>query len=121
MGQDIFLLLAIVAISLVGGAHFGILSIAGVYYPSAIRANGGGWATSVAKIGGIAGPILGGLVLASGLPIVRSFALLALCPAILVACAIGIGMIIRRRPAEPPAGPPAQIPAEPFAQPVISS
>ncbi len=117
MGQDIFLLLAIVAISLVGGAHFGILSIAGVYYPSAIRANGGGWATSVAKIGGIAGPILGGLVLASGLPIVRSFALLALCPAILVACAIGIGMIIRRRPAEIP----GQIPAEPFAQPVISS
>lgn len=97
MGADIFLFFGIVAISLLGGAHFGILSIAGVYYPSAIRANGGGWATSIAKVGGIAGPILGGYVLASGMPIVRSFAILAVCPAILVLCAIGIGLIVRRR------------------------
>lgn len=97
MGADVFLVLAVIAISLIGGAHFGILSIAGVYYPSAIRANGGGWATSIAKIGGIAGPIVGGYVLASGMPIVRSFAILALCPAILVLCALGIGIIVKRR------------------------
>ncbi len=112
MGADVFLVLAVLAISLVGGAHFGILSIAGVYYPSAIRANGGGWATSVAKIGGIAGPIVGGYILASGLPIVRSFAVLAVCPAVLVMCAIGIGMIVRRRGAES---------AAPNLQPALSS
>lgn len=103
MGADLFLVLSVLAISLVGGAHFGILSIAGVYYPSAIRANGGGWATSIAKVGGIAGPIVGGYVLASGMPIVRSFAILAACPAILVVCAIGIGIIVRRRGTEVPA------------------
>ncbi|TIX51479.1 MFS transporter [Alteraurantiacibacter aquimixticola] len=103
MGQDAFLILSVVAISLVSGAHFGILSIAGVYYPSAIRANGGGWATSVAKVGGIAGPIVGGYILASGLPVVRSFAILAACPAILVLCAIGIGVIVRRRDTGQPA------------------
>jgi AAHS family 4-hydroxybenzoate transporter-like MFS transporter len=97
MAHTSFLILSILAISFVGGAHFGILSIAGVYYPSAIRANGAGWATSIAKIGGIAGPIIGAYVLASGLPIVRSFALLALCPALLALCAIGIGAIVRRR------------------------
>ncbi|MCL6251527.1 MFS transporter [Altererythrobacter sp. KTW20L] len=100
MGADLFLLLSIIGISLVGGAHFGILSIAGVYYPSAIRANGAGWATSIAKVGGIAGPIVGGYILASGLPIVRSFAILAICPAILALCAIGIGVTVRRRRSE---------------------
>ncbi|WP_137679014.1 MFS transporter [Aurantiacibacter suaedae] len=97
MGQDVFLIVSGIAISLVSGAHFGILSIAGVFYPSAIRANGGGWATSVAKVGGIAGPIVGGFVLASGLPAVRTFAILAVCPAILALCAIGIGATVSRR------------------------
>lgn len=101
MSPDTFLILSIVSTSFVGGAHFGILSIAGVYYPSAIRANGGGWATSVAKVGGIAGPILGGIVLSSGLPIVRSFAILAVCPAVLALCAIGIGLVVRHRSSAP--------------------
>jgi AAHS family 4-hydroxybenzoate transporter-like MFS transporter len=95
--QSIFLPLAVAAIGFVGGAHFGVLSIAGVFYPSAIRANGAGWATSIAKIGGIAGPIIGGYVLASGLPIVASFAILAICPAVLTLSALGIGAVVRQR------------------------
>lgn len=98
-----FLVLSIVSTSLVGGAHFGILSIAGIYYPTAIRANGSGWATSVAKIGGIAGPIIGGLVLASGLPIVQSFAILAICPVVLALCALGIAARVGRRRLAAPA------------------
>jgi len=96
LSPSAFLVLSVVSTSLVGGAHFGILSIAGIYYPTAIRANGSGWATSVAKIGGIAGPILGGLVLASGLPVVASFAILATCPLVLAICALGIALAIRR-------------------------
>ncbi|WP_183029971.1 hypothetical protein [Altericroceibacterium spongiae] len=88
----------VISTSFVGGAHFGILSIAGVYYATAIRANGAGWATSVAKIGGIAGPIIGGYVLTSGLPIVRSFAILAICPLTLALCALGIAHFVRKRP-----------------------
>jgi len=97
MSPDSFLILSIASISFVGGAHFGIHSVAGVYYPSAIRANGAGWATSIAKIGGIAGPIIGAYILASGIPIVRSFAILALCPALLALCMLGMGAIVRRR------------------------
>lgn len=95
--RDAFLVLSVVSTSFVGGAHFGILSIAGIFYASAIRANGAGWATSIAKIGGISGPIIGAYVLSSGLPIVRSFAILAVCPAVLALCAVGIGIIVRRR------------------------
>ncbi len=97
MDRELFLILSIASTSFVSGAHFGILSIASVYYPSAIRSNGGGWATSVAKIGGIAGPIIGAYVLSSGLPIVRSFAILAICPFVLMLCALGMGFIVRRR------------------------
>ncbi len=97
-----------VSAALVAGAHFGILSIASVFYPSAIRANGGGWATSVAKIGGIIAPLIGAQVLSSGLPIVRSFAILAICPAVLAICALAIGFIVRRRSAG------ALLPADPL-------
>ncbi len=97
LSDTMFLILSVASTSFIGGAHFGILSIAGVFYPSSIRANGAGWATSVAKIGGIAGPIVGAVVLASGLPIIRTFAILAICPAVLALCAIGIGMIVKRR------------------------
>jgi AAHS family 4-hydroxybenzoate transporter-like MFS transporter len=110
LSDTMFLVLSVASTSFVGGAHFGILSIAGVYYPSAIRANGAGWATSVAKIGGIAGPIVGAYVLASGMPIVRSFAILALCPAILTLCALGIGAIVARRKSA--AVPVGALPAE---------
>ncbi|MFC7051006.1 MFS transporter [Emcibacter nanhaiensis] len=95
MAQSSFLIINVIATALVAGGHYGILSIAGVFYPSAIRANGAGWATSIAKFGGIAGPLLGGLFLASALPVVHIFSLLAICPAILALCAIGIGLVTR--------------------------
>jgi MFS transporter, AAHS family, 4-hydroxybenzoate transporter len=92
---QLFLAVNIVGALLISGSHFGVLSIAGIFYPSAIRASGAGWATSVAKIGAILGPTVGAAVLSSGLPIIRSYALLAACPAILFVCALGIHMVTR--------------------------
>jgi AAHS family 4-hydroxybenzoate transporter-like MFS transporter len=95
--QEAFLPLVMLGGMLIGGEHFGILSIAGIFYPSAIRASGAGWATSVAKIGAVLGPIIGAAVLSSGIPIIRTYALLAICPAILCLCALGIAAVVRRR------------------------
>jgi AAHS family 4-hydroxybenzoate transporter-like MFS transporter len=111
MTHETFLPLSIVGTALVGGAHFGVVSIAGVFYPSAIRANGAGWATSIAKAGAIVGPLIGAAVLASGVPAVRTFALLAVCPAVLALSAIGIGIVLRRR-SLPAHGAAAPQPAE---------
>jgi MFS transporter, AAHS family, 4-hydroxybenzoate transporter len=91
----VFLAINVLGALLIAGGHFGVLSIAGIFYPSAVRASGAGWATSVAKIGGISGPILGAVVLSSGLPVIRSYALLAVCPAITFACACGIHLATR--------------------------
>jgi MFS transporter, AAHS family, 4-hydroxybenzoate transporter len=92
---QLFLAVNILGALLISGSHFGVLSIAGIFYPSAIRASGAGWATSVAKIGAILGPTVGAAVLSSGLPIIRSYALLAACPAILLVCALGIHLVTR--------------------------
>jgi AAHS family 4-hydroxybenzoate transporter-like MFS transporter len=61
-----------------------------------IRANGGGWATSIAKIGAIAGPATAGYLQDAGVLPIHLFALVAICPMILAACAIGIGLVVRR-------------------------
>ena len=91
----ILLPLLVIGPMLISGGHFGILSISGVFYPSVIRANGAGWATSIAKIGSIVGPIIGAQILSTGIMPVRVFGFIALCPIVLAVCAIGIGLVVR--------------------------
>src|SRR5215469_6551080 len=99
--KEILPVLLVVGPTLISGGHFGILSIAGVFYPSVIRANGAGWATSIAKIGAIAGPATAGYLQDAGVAPIHLFALVALCPMILAACAIGIGLVVRRERRSP--------------------
>ncbi|QNA86510.1 MFS transporter [Sphingomonas sp. So64.6b] len=87
-----FAVLSVLSMTMIGGAHFGMHSIAGLFYPSAIRANGAGWATSVAKIGSIAAPLLGGYLLAANLPPRQLFVLLAVAPAV---CAVALMLLGR--------------------------
>lgn len=108
MQGSAFLALSLIGAVFVKGSHYGILSIAGVFYPSAIRANGAGWATSIAKIGSILGPLLGAYVLNSGMPVVKSFLILAICPAVLAACAFAIGHLTRHEVAAVPLPAPSQ-------------
>jgi AAHS family 4-hydroxybenzoate transporter-like MFS transporter len=86
---------AFITLFLIGG-HFGLHSIAGIFYPSAFRGNGAGWATSVAKVGSIAGPYIAGLILATSLPVRNIFAVLAICPAVFVVCILIIGIMHTR-------------------------
>ncbi|MDB5662046.1 MAG: putative aromatic acid transporter [Sphingomonas bacterium] len=100
----LFLPMVVLAAALIGGEHYGVLSIAGIFYPSAIRASGAGWATSVAKVGGVLGPLLGAQVLASGVPAERTYALLAVCPLIVGVCIVGIHLVIAARKRHPAPG-----------------
>jgi AAHS family 4-hydroxybenzoate transporter-like MFS transporter len=96
LSGNAFLALALIGSGFVMGAHFGVQSIAGVFYPSTVRATGGGFASGVAKIGAILGPLVGAAVLSSHLPVVRTYALLAICPAALFFCVLGIAGAARR-------------------------
>jgi len=91
-----FLVLNFFAVIFLLGAHLGLQSICGIFYPSSYRANGAGWAASVGKIGSIAGPYLGGVVLSSHLPVERTYALLAICPCLVGATALAIGRLEQR-------------------------
>ena len=44
-----------------------------MFYPVSYRANGVGWALSVAKVGSIAGPVIGGMLLSAHLPVSNLF------------------------------------------------
>jgi AAHS family 4-hydroxybenzoate transporter-like MFS transporter len=90
------LVLAMLVLMLIGGMHLVLVSIVGMLYPTAVRGSGSGWASSIGKVGGVFGPILGGMVLSSGLPAARSYLFLAVCPAIVFACAIPIAILYRR-------------------------
>jgi MFS transporter, AAHS family, 4-hydroxybenzoate transporter len=96
MGHVEFLVLSAITGGFLIGGHFGMHSICGIFYPSAYRANGAGWATSIAKIGSVAGPILGGIVLSTSLPVRDIFAVLAVCPAVLAICIYIVGRMHRR-------------------------
>jgi AAHS family 4-hydroxybenzoate transporter-like MFS transporter len=80
---------------LLGGSHYGIISISGTFYPTAHRALGTGWMSGVGKVGSILAPWLGGLLLTSGLAAPRVFAILAFCPAIFATCGFVLGRLER--------------------------
>ena len=96
IGHDAFLVLsALIGGCLIGG-HFGMHSICGIFYPSAYRGNGAGWATSVAKVGSVAGPILGGMILSTSLPVRHIYAVLAVCPVVFAGCIYVVGRMHSR-------------------------
>jgi AAHS family 4-hydroxybenzoate transporter-like MFS transporter len=92
--QFIFLLIPISVF--LGGSHYGITSIVSMFYPSPIRASGTGWCSGVAKIGSVLGPLIGGYVLATSLPVQMTYALLAACPLVYGVAVLTIGIIVRR-------------------------
>lgn len=93
IGHTPFLVLSALIGGFLIGGHFGMHSICGIFYPSAYRGNGAGWATSVAKIGSVAGPKLGGIILSSSLPVRNIFAVLAVCPFVFAICIYFVGRL----------------------------
>ena len=76
-----------------GGSHYGIISIAGTFYPTTHRALGTGWMSGIGKLGSVLAPLLGGALLSSHMPIQKIFAVLAVFPAIFALCGFTIGRL----------------------------
>lgn len=79
-----------------GAAIIGILAIIHAFtvefYPAAVRSTGVGWATGIGRIGAIAGPIIGGMLVAANLPLQVSFLVFIIpasvgCIAVVIAAA----------------------------------
>lgn len=69
LGDERFWLLAVLlgGVGIGAGSQSGINALSGVAYPPAIRSTGAGWAMGIGRIGTIAGPLLGGLLIKVGL------------------------------------------------------
>lgn len=48
----------------ISGGQKSVIALAAIYYPSAIRSTGVGWALGIGRLGGVAGPLLIGTMLA---------------------------------------------------------
>jgi AAHS family 4-hydroxybenzoate transporter-like MFS transporter len=68
------------------GLQFGLNAISGMMYPTAFRSSGSGWALSVSRLGAIAGPIIGGILIARHLPIEQLYLFLFIPLAIGTVC-----------------------------------
>jgi MFS transporter, AAHS family, 4-hydroxybenzoate transporter len=64
-----------------GGCQAGINTLSALSYPQRIRSTGTGWALGAGRVGTIAGPLIGGLLLGLGLP-ARSMFIAAAIPAL---------------------------------------
>lgn len=94
-----FLALVLLLGTFLIGGHYGVMSVVGLLYPASIRATGTGTAAAIAKLGSIAGPLVGGILLSSTLPPKTTFAFIAVCPLVLFLCMIVVA-ILERRPAQ---------------------
>jgi AAHS family 4-hydroxybenzoate transporter-like MFS transporter len=86
----------------INGGQPSLNTISGIYYPTAIRATGIGWALGVGRIGAIIGPIVGGLLVGLHWPV--PWVILA-CVIPAVIAAIAIVALRQRRAAEVAAAP----------------
>lgn len=95
-GQATFFVLYALIVTFIISGQNGMHSIAGVFYPSAYRSNGTGWASAIAKIGATLGPMVGGLILSSKMPARNVLAVLVIFPLLLGVCVVILGRIHRR-------------------------
>ena len=77
--NSIIILLFIGAIGFgIQGGFVGMYSMAAILYPAQIRATGVGWAVGIGRVGAIAGPFLGGILVSEGFGMAASFMIFAI-------------------------------------------
>ena len=86
---------------LVGAGHAAVISLTSIYYPSAVRSTGGGWASFMAKFAAVAAPILGGyFFLADKQAVLDGYLFTGLCLAGVVLGLLVLSVYARRLHAE---------------------
>jgi AAHS family 4-hydroxybenzoate transporter-like MFS transporter len=78
------------------GSQTGVNGACGKLYPARMRTSGIGWALGIGRLGGIVAPVLGGYLLAIGLPPTRMFLVAGLFA--LIAAAATSLLVFRNTP-----------------------
>jgi len=94
---------------MVGAGHAAVISITSIYYPSAVRSTGGGWASFMAKFASVAAPLVGArYFLGDRLAVLDGYLFSAGCLAGIVVFVLALSHFAKRlktpeRPQEQPA------------------
>jgi AAHS family 4-hydroxybenzoate transporter-like MFS transporter len=83
--------IASAGLGIIGGQN-ACHALTAAFYPTAIRSTGVGWALGIGRIGSIVGPVLGGLLLARGVPIGQVFWVAAIPALIATLAAAGVAL-----------------------------
>ncbi len=80
----------------VSGGQKSVIALAALFYPAPIRSTGIGWALGVGRLGGIAGPLLMGMLIQRHFEATSLFVVTAI-PMLLAAISIAVmGLVYRR-------------------------
>ncbi len=79
------------------GAQFGNNAAAGLLYPTAFRSTGVGWALGIGRFGSIAGPLLGGMLIALKVPPHQFFLVAAAPMAVGLIASVGVAWLCYKR------------------------
>ncbi|HXQ49845.1 MAG TPA: MFS transporter [Stellaceae bacterium] len=89
--------LAVAATMCGTGTHNSLNGTVGIFYPTAIRGNGVGYATGMGRIASIIGPTLTGFLLSAKLPLHDMLYLMAAPYVVVVFACIALGLLYKRR------------------------
>ncbi|MBS1239791.1 MAG: putative aromatic acid transporter, partial [Proteobacteria bacterium] len=97
LGGSFFIPVVILGSIMIGVGHASVISITTIYYPSAVRSTGGGWASFMAKFAAVAAPNVGAAYfLADKESVLRGYTFTALCLAGVVAGILALSFFARR-------------------------
>ena len=95
LGGPAFVPVLLIGATLVGAGHAAVISITSIYYPSAVRSTGGGWASFMAKFAAVAAPIFGAQFLAGRQGALDGYMFTAACLAGIVVCVLLLAWFAR--------------------------
>ncbi len=102
LSSGTIMILAIAAATCGTGTHNSLNSTVGIFYPTAIRGNGVGYATGMGRFASIIGPTAAGFLLSAKLPLAEMLYLMAAPYVVVVFTCIALGRLFRQKFAGPP-------------------
>lgn len=101
LSGPLFLPVIMVGAITIGAGHAAVISITSIYYPSAVRATGGGWASFMAKFAAVAAPNIGAAwFLSSRQAVLDGYLFTGLCLAGVVVGLLALSVFARKLEAE---------------------
>jgi AAHS family 4-hydroxybenzoate transporter-like MFS transporter len=97
VGDQAFVPVILLGMTAIGVGHAAVISITSIYYPSAVRSTGGGWASFMAKFAAVLAPFVASLVfLGSKQAVLNGYSFVGACLAGVVVGIVALSVFARR-------------------------